>query len=179
MESEISDKLLAEYKKFLLDLFQSNSEDFFTNGGKEHASILLSVMYDNAQSEAKVFCEGLNPDIFVENSDLYNSFMNYIEKDKEIKILMESDKNLSILPASKIISKSNVEIRIINDEDKKIIFESLHTDRCNFSIFDGKMVRLETEPDNYKAIGSFNRPDWADSLTKLFNSAFDNARKIN
>lgn len=168
------EKELQAYKKFLNELYDNNSMEFFTNGGKDYASVLLSVLYSKANDSVKMFCEGLNPELF-ENEELRVAFMEYVSSGKRIQILMESNAYLTNHPAVDIMGKENVEIKVIKDEDRNKIFSTLHTDRCNFSIFDGKMIRLETDPIDYKAVGSFNRPEWASVLSMLFDDAFNKA----
>ena len=170
-----TNETLKSYRDYLESLYNNGSNDFFTNGGKEYATVLMSVLFSHANNSVKMFCEGLNPEIF-NNEELKNIFFAYIDNGGKLEILAESEKYIDSDILSAISGKENVSIKIIQESDKKEIFKMLHTERCNFSIFDESMIRLETDPEHFKAIGSFNRRDRALMLTTLFDKAFNNAK---
>lgn len=179
--------LLEEYGKYLENLASTKSSDIFTNGGKEHASILMSKMFKYTSNEVRMFCEGFKPELIMTNP--YNTaLIEYLHLGKSLKILLETNEYTE-KDAFKIIREENsrrrkenspiIECKLIADEYKKMIFDKLSSVHCNFSIFDNDKFRLEISPEDYKAIGSFNSPERASLLIKLFDQAFENAETIN
>lgn len=175
--------LLEDYSKYLECLASTQSPEIFTNGGKEHASILMSTMLKHTESEAKIFCEGFKPELIM-TEPYQSSLKEYLKSNKILKVLIENDNYINesafkLLREAQLKRNDNsIEFRLIKREDRKNIFDELSSDHCNFSIFDDNKFRLEINPAEYKAIGSFNSKERAEILIKLFNKAFNNAQKI-
>ena len=63
--SELSDKekeILSlrqqeNYKKYLNELALANSDEMFSNGGIEYASILMSVLLNHTNDIARIYCQ--------------------------------------------------------------------------------------------------------------------------
>lgn len=182
---ETQEKMLEEYENYLKELAAKGSEEIFTNGGIKHASVLMSVLLSSTTDQALIFSEGFCPDIIQE--PYLSALERYADnKQRGLKILLESDEYVDANPIKRICEKSKeraggdkrIEIRMIREDDKMRIFNSLKCAQCNFSVFDGRMYRFEYDPKHYKAYGSFNHQRNSAFLTNLFNRAFANAQVI-
>lgn len=180
-------ELLKSYEDYLDGLIKSNKPgELFTNGGIEHASILMSKLFSQTKNEVRMFCEGFKPNL-ITTEPYYTSLRKYIESEdgKSIKVLVETDEYINeesfryLQTQQKEKEKDGkenlVQIRKIKPENKEKIFKEMNTEHYNFSVFDESMFRLEYDPDKYKAIGSFNDPERAKILKKLFDLLFEEA----
>lgn len=169
-------EILKDYREYLERLVKEKSTDIFTNGDVSHASILMSVLFDNTKNNILMFCNGLNPKLTKEEP--YNSsFKNYIKNGGKLSLLIETSEyqDEDMFKFLKEYESSNIQIKQIQGEDKMILFENLKSKHCNFSVFDDTMIRFEYDPENYAAFGSFNLHEMANTLSGIFNAAFDNA----
>lgn len=183
---EVREEMIKEYEEYLLDLANNNSKEIFTNGGIRHASVLMSVLLKNTKECANIFSEGFRPDI-IQNPYLEELLKYTADKNKSLRILLESDKYIHEGPLEVILQERErrnadegiIEVRVITKEDKEHIFKQLKCKQCNFAVFDNKMYRFEYDPKNYKAYGSFNHENNSQYLLKLFDAAFENGALIN
>ena len=198
---------LTSYQAYLDGLAQgtSISSEIFTNKGKAHASILMATLLANTEYEIKMYCQGLSPGILcgkIENDDdgfegaYWNEFKHFFEetlksdsfKPGSVKILIQKQDWIRNKPFQ-IISQAlqdqrtcnKILIRQISPESKSEIVRVLGDNGqndYNFATFDNKAYRLEYNPNDYQASGSFNNPSWCDILNRLFDSAFKTAKDI-
>lgn len=176
--------ILDKYKKYLDNLAQTNSSELFSNGGKEYASILMSVLLEHTQYEARIFCEGFKPDL-ISTEPYFSALKKYLEdKNKKLKVLIETKDYIDEEPF-KLLKKTrkercdeSISFKCIKEDDKKNISETLNNSHCNFAIFDSNKFRLEYDPSTYKAFGSFNHSENCKILIDLFDTAFENASSI-
>lgn len=179
-----TDLILKNYQDYLEYLAKEKSDEIFTNAGKAHASILMSILLKYTRNEVRIFCEGFKPDL-VTTEPYWSELNRFLEKrENKISVLVESSDYLNdnplLLLRNKKTERNNdsIKVRLIQEEDKKHIFESLNTKHCNFAVFDNEKFRLEHIPENYQAIGSFNHPDNCNKLMRLFDASFQNAEDL-
>ena len=55
MNKEGQDDYLDAYKKYLEELANNQSSALFANAGKEHASILMSLLFNHTVSDVRIF----------------------------------------------------------------------------------------------------------------------------
>jgi hypothetical protein len=195
------------YQTYLDKLAQgkSISSEIFTNRGEAHASILMATLLANTTNTLKLYCRGLTPGLLCGKTEgdgegfegaywaeFKQFFQSTIKSERfgtnSVEILIQEDKYLEYQPFQTIKQalqneaiKSKIKIKKITDGSKKDIERVLgngNGENYNFAIFDGHAFRLEYNPDDYQAIGSFNNPTWCNLLTKLFDSAFSKATEI-
>lgn len=177
---------LTEYRAYLEHLAKEKSQILFSNGGKEYAAILMSILLNNTQESICMFCEGFKPDLITE-PDYWEALTKYVNAtNKTLKVLVNSTDYINAKPLRLLfeaIKKSpgdnRIQIKIISKEGREIIRKQFNGELNNFAVFDDSMYRLEYNPTEYKAFGSFNRPEESKMLKKLFNEAFDKSRKLN
>ena len=169
---------IKSYREHLEKLLAENSSNIFLNGGKEYASVFISLLLNNAKSKVNMFCEGLNPEMMA-REEVMEAFKGCIDRNVQFRILMEKRDFMCEEPYRMASLKENVKVCLIKKEDLDKIDKTLGPGRCNFSVCDDKMVRLEVNPEEYRAVGSFNKPKWAEALNKLFDESFNNATPLN
>lgn len=188
------------YQAFLDRLAQGDtiSSEIFTNRGEAHASILMATLLANTTKKLKLYCRGLSPGILCGKTEgdgngfegaYWNEFKSFFKDRKkyesiQVEILIQNTKWLYNMPfniISEAIKTSKIQVKKIKDDSKKRI-ESLlgnaNGENYNFAIFDEKAFRLEYNPNNYQAMGSFHNPSWCRLLTYLFDEAFQKADPI-
>lgn len=169
---------LEEYRKYLERLAESKSADMFSNGGIEHAAILMSVLFQKTRETVFMFCEGFKPNL-ISRDTYWNALKKYLENTKhKLIVLIESNhcqnqKPLQTLHHLIMEGNNNIQVRLISKEGKKIITDRYGEDKCNFAIFDDDKFRFEYDPKEYKAFGSFNQPDECKDLKDTFFKAFN------
>ncbi len=168
---------IKSYKSYLERLISENSSNIFLNGGVEYASVFITLLLSNTKQYVNMFCEGLNPEM-MERPDVLDAFKKAIERGVNFRILMEKKDYITCTPFSFAKEHKNVEIRCARKEGLQKIDELLGPGRCNFSVCDNRMVRLEVNPSEYKAVGSFNKPDWAEALNKLFDEVYSGSELL-
>ena len=175
--------LLKDYKDYLDGLIKARSGIIFTNGGKEHASILMSKMFEQTSHEIRMYCEGFKPDLIA--TDTYLAALKaYLESGRVLSVLIEDNSYVNAEPFNLLREERNkrgdstIQYRLINGDSQEII-KNFSKGHCNFAVFDKDKFRLEISPKEYKAVGSFNSPDNAQALIDVFDKAFDKADVIN
>lgn len=198
---------LKSYQDYLTGLAQQEpvSSEIFTNQGKGHASILMATLLSNTEHSLDMYCQGLRPGILCGRKEgdgegyegaYWDEFKNFFREkitskefaNNSIRILIQSEKWLENAPFKEVSdalkkeeTRDKISVRVIRKDDKEWIEDSLGKKASinyNFSIYDNKAFRLEYEPDEYHAIGSFNSPSWCDLLSRMFIRSYDAATDI-
>lgn len=177
---------LNEYRDYLTKLVKENSPLLFSNGGKEYASILMSILLENTSRSICMFCEGFKPDLIIEK-DYWEALSKYLaQTEKTLHVLVNSDAYVDAKPLQTLFAKQaernnddTIQIRLITAEGRNDIMAQFNGALNNFAVFDDNMYRLEYEPSEYKAFGSFNDPEDAKLLLELFNKVFEKSEPLN
>lgn len=165
---------LKAYEIFLRKLAVSNSKDRISNGGKDHAAVLYSVLLDKTDHEVRIFCQSGASAVW--HDPRFEEAM--------CQFLANPDTSLKVLTAGapaldeKWTNRNNVTAYHINNEDKEAIYCHFRNDHCNFAVFDSKRYRYEYDCEHFKAYGSFNDPETAREMIGLFDSAFHAAEQL-
>lgn len=172
------------YREYLEQLVASGSSETFTNGGKDHAVVLYSVIFNNTRKKARIFCEGAHSEIW-QDPDFIEAFTKMIEEgNATVNILVENvDDNVdapfpSYLEALVKKYPNRIEIRKAAQHDLDQIVENYGSDNVNFSVFDEKILRFEYDKRSYKAYGSFNNENLADSLAVFFDGMYSRGETV-
>ena len=179
----MEDDLLKNYKDYLDGLIRVRSNAIFTNGGKEHASILMSKMFEQTNQEIRMYCEGFKPDL-ITLPPYIGALEEYLKSGKKLRVLIEDDFYTNVNPFNLLREERSkrcddtIQYRLVNDVSRAII-KNFSEGHCNFAVFDEDKFRLEISPEEYKAVGSFNSPNRAQVLIDVFEEAFDKANEIN
>lgn len=168
----LTEQEAREYKEYLENLAATKSDQMFSNGGKDHAVVLYSVLLNHANLSARFFCECAESEIW-QNKIFRTALVNALRKaDFQVKILVRQNNKPDFEWLPKEL-KERVKVKIITEENLNKINNHFCTDSCNFSVFDHDMFRFEYDVVGYKAYGSFNGPDAGESMAKLFDECFN------
>lgn len=169
---------LEEYRRYLERLAESKSTDMFSNGGKEHASILMSVLLKDTK-RALIYAMGFRPDL-IKTDPYWGELENYLRNpSNELFVLVETPDYMNAEPLKRLHEVMNlrqdktVQVRKISPEGRQIIEDRFGKDKCNFAVFNDNKFRFEYDPDKFKAFGSFNQPENCEILSNLFFDAFN------
>lgn len=174
------------YRNYLESLVENNSSNMFYNGGKENAAVLMHVLLENTKKEFRMFCEGFKEELIMSKpyKEAIEKFLK--NKDKKVWILVESEDFMNesswdmlrdILHMDES-ERAQIEVHHISDSAKNEIKENFLGDHYNFAVFDDQKYRIEYEPSQYKAFGSFNDPEESGNLKDIFDKAFRNSKVI-
>ncbi len=170
----LTEKEAKEYREYLEKLASVKSAEMFSNGGRDHAVVLYSVLLENACLHARFFCESGMSAIWT-HPTFKSALVNALRKaDFKVDVLTrnQAEPDFEWLPAE---LKNKVRVKTISKEKLGIINSHFKTDSCNFSVFDNEMFRFEYDVVNFKAYGSFNEPAIGQSMVALFDDCFDAA----
>lgn len=176
---------LDEYRTYLENLAAQKSPTLFSNGGKDYASILMSILLKNTTHSVHMFCEGFKPDL-IKQHDYWEALTEYLnQKDKELHVIVNTNSYCDQLPLQTLFNvqrargNDSIQVRLISEEGREKIKKQFNGALNNFAVFDKNMYRLEYEPSDYKAFGSFNDPKDSELLLNLFNEVFNLSKDIN
>lgn len=167
----LTEKEAKDYREYLERLASQKSAKMFSNGGKDHAIVLYSVLLAHTKLKARFFCEGAMSEIW-QSQTFRNSLVDALRRvDFSVEILTRNDAepDFSWLPGE---LRDKVKISRVTDNNLEIINKHFQTNSCNFSVFDTEMFRYEYDVQNFKAYGSFNEPEVAQSMIELFDRCF-------
>ena len=133
-----------------------------------------------------MFCEGFKPDLITE-TDYWEALSEYLtHTERTLRVLVNSNAYVDKEPLKTLFAKQaernnddTIQIRLITEEGRKDIMGQFNGALNNFAVFDDDMYRLEYEPSEYKAFGSFNNPEDAKLLLELFNKVFEKSEQLN
>ena len=174
--------IYTAYEEFLQGLATQHSTQRFSNGGKDFAPILMSVLYQHTDAIARIYCEGFRPDI-IKHPKYWGALIDYLDKNKRIEVLVKTDKYLNQEPLKTLLQysqnnlNSQISVRRIGELDQERI-NNRFKGNCNFAIFDTDKYRMEYEPEDFRAFGSFNEPRVCDILISEFDRAFNHAEPL-
>jgi hypothetical protein len=169
---------MTNYFDFVDRLAKAGDNRTFFNSGPMHASIVMSRIFKYAKSEVLIFCGGFSGE--VSSDSLYLKNLEYFlnKENTKLKVAVEvySKNEHSKLHALLRNFLTKVEFyetdsRIINTEKGS---------RIHFTVADKKMLRIETDVENFTAQVNFNSPD-GEKFGKIFEdiiSSNEKTRKI-
>lgn len=165
-----------DYKKSVNDFAEKKVDFLFSNKGNDHAAIVVSAMFKNAENYIYMYSGSLNGDVTAEPEFLH-ALKKFIDDGKTLKVLLETTPVVeSCSEALKIVMEasgsSNVIIKVIEEEVKK---EFRKRQIKHFMIADGMSFRYEIDEEKYKAICNFNDIEMVQKLSNIFQKAFDNS----
>lgn len=159
---------MDSYEKNIMDLAKSNSNVVFDNKGAEHAEVVLRNIIKNANYKIFMYtgslsCEALDS---VKLSEELQCFLN--KENTTFHIISEKDE----------INKDSLFYKtlepFINTEKVIIKKSSCKNNRgMHFIVADSRMLRLENDAENFKALCSFNLPSQAKKLEEKFTYCFN------
>lgn len=156
---------------------ENRIERNFRNFGKNNALVVLKNIFRHSEEEVLVFAGNSKGDVANDETyvDCVSNFL--LSENAMLKILVENPlkdaDNFGFYDLANSASKNNKNVQISTApkefiEDIKKIFGKI----VHFTVADGRMYRLETDPENFKAICSFNDSSYSRKLKNLFLTYF-------
>jgi hypothetical protein len=166
---------MQNYIDYVESLAISGEDENFFNSGPNHAAVVMSRIFKYSKDVVRIFCGGFTG--AVSNDPDYLLYLEgFLQRGGKLKILAErnlsNDESLSIFKVLKKY-KDNVEMFVTN---LTVIMNS--TDQAiHFTIGDQKMLRIETDTNNYAAQVNFGNSKSAETFIKLFDGMFDKPKE--
>lgn len=159
-----------KYRKYLENLAKSGSPELFSNGGKEHAVILYTVLLNHTHKSCNIFCEGCTSDIW-KDPGFQSAFIDALGRLDTIRILthQNSHPELAWIPSE---LESRLSVKVASEKSMDVIRTYYPDQECNFSIFDSKMFRFEYDVKGYHAFGSFNDAEVVGMFEEIFKESY-------
>lgn len=147
-----------EYRKSVTELANKGVSRRFLNDSKEHAKLLADLMIGRAKD---------NEEILIYSGQLEEPCFNDALRDSRgpIRIVLESDNELSVLEKLPEEAKGRIEARVLNPGKA----------RKNHFFVVGSSFRLELDHGKATAMANFNEPKAADQLRKHFEQLWEQA----
>jgi len=163
---------LKEYQALLEKSASTDSKWPVFNGGKEHAAILMSIIFKYAKDYVYLYSYSLSPEL--SRLDIYYESLNEcINRGVKVKLLLQSSEAFDKdNPSIDIIRKNPSNIILLTEKQDKNLKKSLNEMDIHFAVSDNKRYRLEYNIKDRKAISSFNDPSVANTLKNAFESVF-------
>ena len=94
LENMRKEELILEqrklYENYLIKLASSGSSDMFSNGGKEYASILMSVLFNNTKDIARIYCKGFRCNL-ITTPPYWQALKKYLENpEHKLRVMVET-----------------------------------------------------------------------------------------
>ena len=184
MEQSNRDSLF-EYEQLVVDQFDSNSEEFFSNGEYKHARIVMKNIFLNSQKTVRLITDKLpmsctdysGEEISVyEWEELVEAAVSFLKKPgAKLSVITRESENINLNhPLLKGIFKSGC------DSENKVHIKMMSSEsgNCkglNFMVGDEKSIRFEKNGKSVKALACANSPKNAFFLNKMFDDDFENS----
>lgn len=183
----MEDTDLKQYRSAVENYAKNGVDYLFHNKGSEHALIILSNLFQNAQGTVRIAANRLFNDEVVNTPEYINSMRCFLDrKDSQLYIL------ISHRPTAEEIKRVNREntlywmlynhpaycqgrIHIKEGEGKS--FKNQDGNRVNFCTGDDRMFRLEDNIEERKAIANFRDEAFTQQLIKAFDSVYPTIQK--
>jgi hypothetical protein len=160
---------MKEYFNFVDNLAQLGEDKDFFNSGPIHAAIVMSRIFKYANNNINIFCGGFTGAVSNDPDYLKTLEAFLLKPQTTLAILVEDYQNNKDSSIYKILKKYNHKIELFETTARVI-----NTDTnmpIHFTIADNKMVRLETNPEDFTAQVNFNAPN-ASTIKALFTELY-------
>lgn len=153
----------------------------FTNKGPEHASIVVSRIFEYAKYSVKIFTGTLNSQV-ADSPKYMQALHRYVNSGRPLFVIVEEMPQLvDCSNALKFVIESsnnpllNVKYKIATPEFIESVSNSfISHNPYHFMIADDSIYRVETEREEFKAICNFNDEKITKRLAKTFDAFFNN-----
>lgn len=153
----------SDYRSHVEKLFDEGSSLLFQNKDKDHAAVLISTLFNKAQTEAVVLCRNLDKD-FYDRPEVSASILKAANRGVNIKIrIQESPSEGKFLLDLKKLQSPNISLVTCTPARGADL-------PINFTIVDRKAFRLENDRNTSCAVASANKPEVAERLLEIFES---------
>ncbi len=178
----LSAEEMAELQKYYSDIEMLATKKAgvqFNNEGKNHAAIVMALIFSNAQNHIKIFAGDYNGNV-CDNEIYLRNLEEKVSSNQEVRlsVLFEREpkqsKGLALLKKLHNSFPERVSVQIAEPSQlKDYLKKPIH-----FTIGDESMYRCETDVNTYKAICDFDDSDFTTRLSNLFVVISDQAKNV-
>lgn len=162
-----------------VDFYAKNCIDSeFPNKGSEHATIVISRIFEYAEQYVKIFSGKLNSDV-ADNPKFIQSLKRYINSGKKLEVIVEEIPEIDKSNALKLIIESSknpmldVSIKKASNEFLESVRNSFKSKNIyHFIVSDDRAYRVEVDKNNFKARCNFNDTHISSILNNTFSNFF-------
>jgi hypothetical protein len=159
----------SDYFDYVEALAKAQKDEVFYNSGPIHASIVMSRIFKYAKEELLIFSGGFSGAVSNDTSYL-KSLDDFLQKENTKATVLvedyESYKNSQVYSIFKKYKSSLGKVDIYQTNFKLI--DQTTKNQVHFTLGDRRMLRLETNKDDYTARVNFNSPE-SEMFLGLFN----------
>lgn len=164
--------LSSTYRDHVRFLASRSSEAYVLNGMSEHASALFETLFDFTKEQLVLICRNLASVVF-EAPAVIDSMQRCLERGIKVRILLETSPPESVsfekIARTAFENGMDIELRILNPNSLP---------GCNFAVSDKKAFRFEENPNQMKAVASFNQTELALKLQRVFETCWKDAQSL-
>jgi len=143
-----------------------SSDKIFLNEGKEHANVVLSKIFESANTKVNMLTGCMDDNVLLTDS-FKKSLNSFLMKDNsELNIIFVQDITLDKDKCQLIGLTENFKSKVNLYKFKGNV--SHDSQNCHFTTADDKMFRFEYDIKDFKAKCSFNRPEQVTYLNEKF-----------
>lgn len=172
---------MEEYKKFLKQLADVNSDKFVNNSSVDHAAAMIEELFRKANGEVRILTDHLNPAVYTQTGVKEASVEFLQKKDSRLKVIMQFNEENTTSPSGNgFLSnlkefKDKITLYKADAEQKKIKnhFMVSTTDKNNYAL------RFETDIESHIATGTFNAGEPGKTLCVYFDKMVESIAPIN
>lgn len=173
------EKEMLEYRETIRHLANTKSSAVFHNASPDHASLVVAELIKQARRRIYIYEKDLDGELANRNPDIEKFLRDRADDNTEIRIvfLNSASNSTSILETLRELSKKNkhVQVRLASPSFSKAV-TSKFTGLTQFAVADGVGFRIEVDGDR-RALCSFNQPEFASSLDRLFDDNFGSCKE--
>ncbi|MDP1675922.1 MAG: hypothetical protein Q8L88_03575 [Bacteroidota bacterium] len=165
---------MEDYIGYIKNLAENKLPTIFYNSGPEHASIVMSNIFQNSKDMIRIFAGNFSGEVS-QNERYIESLKSYLNRKGKVHILLDEyteDKKphlFDLLSTYSFFNPENIEIKKTNTH----VVEEKTKKKIHFTTGDNCMFRLEEDTDKFLAKGSFNNLELTDKLIKYFDQIFN------
>ena len=183
-----TDKELQSYKDAVSAYAREGRDFLFHNKGEEHALIICTSIFDNAQSTVRIVAGDLCRKGVCDNTAYVNALRNFIGKtDTKLSIVLTTPAEKKEMMRSPLFfmlreSKAYKDQRVVvkTSEGKLFMSKSANSsaETIHFCTGDDHMFRIENDLDNCRAIANFGDKKTTKQLNDVFDAGFLSFKEI-
>lgn len=168
---------MTEYYSAINKLAEDKSEVVFSNKGVEHASIVMSTIFDRAESYVYIYAVDMKGSIS-NRANYLLSMDNLVKRFIDVRVILDKKpENMDeAFALCKLLTLRNEKFRVKlklatqSFRDKLLTLQEKNDEIYHFAISDDRMIRVEVDNENHLApFCSFNQPE----IVKILHNFID------
>lgn len=171
------DEELERFKNELDKAVEKDAGSLIFNEGFGHAALLLSKMFDKAEKYVYIYADTLRDELT--QLDKYFCSLERCLKDEniEVRFLLSPYKEGKSKFRDYLRNHSYPNVEVHSLDNVAELMSSSIEDNAHFTIVDDKIFRAEYDIKNFKALASFNFPEYTGQLKSAYLDIYPKAAR--